>query len=97
VTFTTLANAQGETNPESLNGDTLQANLIMPEPTHFLTNDNRKFPPVAIIRPTSTQLGGAVASFNSFATDGLFIGQSKEFFRVMNRLAEEADEARREL
>jgi hypothetical protein len=97
VTFTTLANAQGETNPESLNGDTLQANLIMPEPTHFLTNDNRKFPPVAIIRPTSTQLGGAVASFNSFATDGLFIGQSKEFFRVMNRLAAEADEAQREL
>src|ERR1700723_4344423 len=91
VTFTTLANAQGETDPESLNGDTLQANLIMPEPTHFLTDDNRKFPPVAIIRPTSTQLGGAVASFNSFATDGLFIGQSKQFFTVMNRLAEEAD------
>jgi Ferritin-like domain len=96
VTFTNLAIAQGETDPESPNGDTLQANLIMPEPTHFLTNDNRKFPPVAIIRPTSTQLGGAVASFNGFVTDGLFIGQSKEFFTVMNRLAEEADEARRE-
>src|ERR1700752_799059 len=94
VTFTTLATAQGETNPESLNGDTLQANLIMPEPTHFLTNDNRKFPPVAIIRPTSTELGGALASFNSFASDGLFIGQTKEFFRVMRDLAEQADAAR---
>src|SRR6202007_3195934 len=28
VTFTNLAAAQGETDPESLNGDTLQANLI---------------------------------------------------------------------
>ncbi len=30
VTFTNLQDAQGETDPESLNGDTLQANLIMP-------------------------------------------------------------------
>jgi hypothetical protein len=93
VTFTTLANAQGETNPESLKGDTLQANLIMPEPTHFL---NKKFPPVAIIRPTSTKNGGAVASLKSFVNDGLFIGQKNpEFLRLMFRLAEEADEARR--
>src|SRR4029077_14532517 len=53
LTFTNLAAAQGETNPESLNGDTLQSNLIMPEPTHFLNINNRTFPPVAIIRPTS--------------------------------------------
>src|ERR1700751_956139 len=94
VTFTTLANAQGETNPESLNGDTLQANLIMPEPTHFLNN---KFPPVAIIRPTSTENSGAMAAFNSLMADGLFIGQkNQEFFQVMRNLAEEADAARRE-
>jgi hypothetical protein len=74
VTFTTVANAQGATNPESLNGDTLQANLIMPEPTHFL---NKKFPPVAIIRPTSTKNSGAVASLQGFVDDGLFIGQKK--------------------
>ena len=97
LTFTNLAAAQGETNPESLNGDTLQANLIMPEPTHFLTNNNRTFPPVAIIRPTSTEFGGALASFNSFATDGLFIGQTKEFFNKMRDLAEDADAARRQL
>src|SRR6202158_2252890 len=70
VTFTTLSAAQGETNPESLKGDTLQANLIMPEPTHFL---NKKFPPVAIIRPTSTQNSGAVAAISAFVSDGLFI------------------------
>jgi len=93
VTFTTLSAAQGETNPESLKGDTLQANLIMPEPTHFL---NQKFPPVAIIRPTSTKNSGAVASLQGFVDDGLFIGQKNpEFLKVMFGLAEEADEARR--
>jgi len=97
VTFTNLANAQGETNPESLKGNTLQANLIMPEPTHFLTNNNRKFPPVAIIRPTSTGNSGALASFNGFVADGLFIGQkNQEFFTVMRDLADQADDARRQ-
>ena len=98
VTFTALQDAQGETNPESLNGDTLQANLIMPEPTHFL---NPKFGPVAIIRPTSTKLGGAQAAVNSFVRDGLFLGQkplnNPELVRVLLQLAEEADNARRQL
>jgi len=97
VTFTTLGAAQGETNPESLNGDTLQANLIMPEPTHFL---DQKFGPVAIIRPTSTQLGGATAAVQSFVTDGLFLdaktNKNTGIVQVLMRLAEEADEARRQ-
>lgn len=93
VTFTNLAEAQGETNPESLNGNTLQANLIMPEPTHFL---DKNFPPVAIIRPTSTENSGAMAALNSLTADGLFIGQkNQEFFAVMRNLAEQADAARR--
>jgi hypothetical protein len=97
VTFVDLHVAQGETNPESLNGDTLQANLIMPEPTHFLNPD---FGPVAIIRPTSTALGGAVAAVQSFLTDGLFINPktNKSDTGIVQRLmqlAEEADEARR--
>jgi hypothetical protein len=98
VTFSNLQDAQGETDPESLNGDTLQANLIMPEPTHFL---NPKFGPVAIIRPTSTKLGGAQAAVMSFVNDGLFRGQkplnNPELVRVLLQLAEEADEARRQL
>jgi hypothetical protein len=98
VTFTTLSEAQGETSPESLNGDTLQSNLIMPEPTHFL---DKKFGPVAIIRPTSTAFGGAVASVQSFVTDGLFINPKTNksdtgIVPVLMRLAEEADEARRQ-
>src|ERR1700733_2883492 len=93
VTFSSLAQAKGETNPESLKGDPLQANLIMPEPTHFL---DKNFPPVAIIRPTSTENSGAMAAFNSLMADGLFIGQkNQEFFEVMRNLAEEADAARR--
>src|SRR5579862_4842154 len=94
VTFTALSAAQGETDPESLNGDTLQANLIMPEPTQFLDS---QFGPVAIIRPTSTEEAGAVASFQSFVSDGLFIGQPKEFFQLFLGLAAEADAATREL
>jgi hypothetical protein len=102
VTFTNLAAAQGETDPESLKGDTLQANLIMPEPTHFLTNGNRNFPPVAIIRPTSTKNGGAVAAVQSFVDDGLFVGhivrgKSDGFVELLFKLAREADGARREL
>jgi len=93
VSFSTLSAAQGETNPESLNGDTLQANLIMPEPTHFI---DPKLGPVAIIRPTSTKFGGAVASVQSFADDGLFIGQPKHFLDILFDLANEADNARRE-
>lgn len=93
VTFSTLSQAQGETDPESLNGDTLQANLIMPEPTHFI---DPALKPVAIVRPTSTKFGGAVASVQSFADDGLFIGQPKHFVDMLLDLANEADNARRE-
>jgi hypothetical protein len=93
VTFSTLSQAQGETNPESLNGDTLQANLIMPEPTHFL---DPSLGPVAIVRPTSTKLNGAVAAVQGFVDDGLFIGQKKQFVDMLFDLANEADQARRE-
>jgi hypothetical protein len=99
VTFTTLGAAQGETDPESLNGDTLQANLIMPEPCHFL---DKKFGPVAIIRPTSIKLNGATAAVNGFITDGLFLNPKTNkndtgIVPVLLRLADEADEARRQL
>jgi len=95
VSFADLTKAQGETSPESLNGDTLQSNLIMPEPCHFL---NPAFGPVAIIRPTSTKLNGAVAAIQGFVDDGLFIGQKDPaFLNTVFQLAEEADAARREI
>lgn len=83
VTFVDLTKNQ----PESL-----QANLIMPEPTPFL---NRKFPAVSIIRPTATR-GAAMGALNALTADGLFIGQDREFFEVMRDLAEDADAARRQ-
>jgi hypothetical protein len=68
-----------------------QTNLIMPEPTIFLS---RKFPVCSIIRPTETE-GAAMGAAKALTDDGLFIGQSKEFFAVLNDLAEQADAARR--
>ncbi len=78
-------------NAPPFGGEDFQTNLIMPEPTIFLS---RKFPPVSIIRPTQTQ-GAAMGAAKALTDDGLFIGQSKEFFRVLQELAEEADEAQR--
>lgn len=102
VTFTNLATAQGETDPESLKGDTLQANLIMPEPTHFLTNLGRNFPPVAIIRPTSAKNSGPLAAVKGLTDDGLFIGhvvngKSDGFVELLTKLAGEAEAAERRL
>jgi hypothetical protein len=75
-------------------GEDFQTNLIMPEPYPFLS---RKFPKVSIIRPvsTSTQIFGATAAVNGLTADGLFIGQSDAFFKVVRDLAEDADEAAR--
>ncbi|MGI8960784.1 MAG: ferritin-like domain-containing protein [Bryobacteraceae bacterium] len=83
VTFVDLHTNQ----PESL-----QANLIMPEPCPFLS---RKFPPCSIIRATETK-GAAMGALKALTADGLFIGQSKEFFEFLRDLAEDADEARSE-
>ena len=93
----------GTTDPNGvLTGDAaaneFQANLIMPEPTLFLAE---RFGPVAIIRPTSTEQGGAVASVVSFRDDGLFLdpstGRNTGIVDVLMGLAEEADEARRRI
>jgi hypothetical protein len=70
-----------------------QTNLIMPEPTSFLS---RKFPPVSIIRPTATQ-GAAQGAVKGLTDDGLFKGQQNPaFFTLLNELAEAADAAIRE-
>jgi ferritin-like protein len=70
-------------------GEILQTNLIMPEPTKFL---DRKFPIVSIIRPTQTE-GAAMGAANALAANGLFIGQSPEFFSLVIGLARAADAA----
>ena len=78
--------------------DEFQTNLIMPEPTVFLS---QKLGPVSIIRPTTTPQGGAMAAVRSFVDDGLFLdpatGKNTGIVDVLMDLAEEADEARRRL
>jgi len=83
LTFVNLAVGQ----PESL-----QANLIMPEPTDFI----KGLPECAIIRPTGPGQLDATGAINGFIADGLFIGQPKELQQFLLNLAQEADEARRE-
>ncbi|HLH60525.1 MAG TPA: ferritin-like domain-containing protein [Ktedonobacteraceae bacterium] len=76
-------------NSPPFGGEEFQTNLIMPEPTIFLS---RKFPPVSIIRPTATQ-GAAMGAVKALTDDGLFIGQSREFFNFLHQLAQQADAA----
>ena len=78
-------------NASPLGGEDFQTNLIMPEPTVFLS---RHFPACSIIRPTETK-GAAMGAVKGLTASGLFIGQSKEFFAHLRDLAEDADEARR--
>jgi len=79
-------------NSPPLSGENFQTNLIMPEPTVFLSN---RFPVVSIIRPTVTK-GAAMAALRALTADGLFIGQSQAFFAFMRQLAFDADAAQRE-
>src|SRR6184192_1542404 len=85
VTFENLAQGQPET---------LQANLIMPEPCEFIS---RNLPPCAIIRPSGPGQLDARGAINSFIADGLFRGQPPQFFQLLNSLASAADAAEREV
>jgi len=67
----------------------IQPSLIFPVPTEF----KRNLPPVSIVRPLTDKFGGAVATIKSFTQDGLFIGQSQQFFTKVQALAVEADAA----
>ena len=78
-------------NAPPFGGEEFQTNLIMPEPTIFL---KRKLPACSIVRPTQTR-EAAMGAVEFLTADGLFIGQSKEFFRVLKDLARDADAARR--
>ncbi|MBV9875507.1 MAG: twin-arginine translocation signal domain-containing protein [Verrucomicrobia bacterium] len=70
-----------------------QTNKILPEPCAFL--ETAGLPACSIVRPTSTQLGGAVATVNSFMADGLFDGLPDGFFDLSIRLATAADNVKR--
>jgi hypothetical protein len=78
----------------ALNSELDQTNLILPEPCEFIS---KNLPQCSVIRPTSTKVGGAVATIKAFTEDLLFLGQSPAFFNLVNKLAVEADSVRRGL
>jgi hypothetical protein len=80
-------------NSSPFGGEDFQTNLIMPEPCPFIS---RKLPRCSVIRPTETR-GIAMNVVNFLGAMGLFIGQSPAFFALMRDLAQDADEARREV
>ena len=65
-------------------------NQIFATPCEFIAPG---LPLCSVIRPISTQQGGAVATVAFFKNDGLFIGQGEDFFQFMGELAEAADAA----
>jgi hypothetical protein len=79
-------------NSAPFGGEDFQTNLIMPEPTTFLS---RQLPACSIIRPTETNRA-ATGALAGLTADGLFIGQSAAFFEFMRDLGESADAAQRE-
>jgi hypothetical protein len=80
-------------NPPLQPPSLVQPSLIFPVPCEFISP---KLPHCAVIRPSDDRFGGAVATIASFTQDGLFLGQSKRFLKVLQQLAEEADSTSRE-
>lgn len=81
-------------NAKPFGGEAFQTNLILPEPTEFISPD---LPLCSVIRPSLTEFGGAVATIKSFTADLLFAGQTAEFFDTVMTLATAADAAERRL
>jgi hypothetical protein len=79
-------------NEKPFGGEEFQTNLIMPEPTIFL---KKSLGVCSIVRPTKTQ-GAAMGALKALTADGLFRGQSGQFFEFLKELAVEADAATRE-
>jgi hypothetical protein len=85
----------GQTFPNLANdtGELTQVNLILAEPTTFISSS---LPFVSVIRPSSTPNSGAQAAVRAFTADNLFHLQSNnEFFDTVMDLAVRADNARR--
>jgi Ferritin-like domain len=79
-------------NNSPFGGERFQTNLILPEPCQFLRTD---LPECSVIRPSSTALGGAVATIKAFTDDLLFMHQSPAFLNLLMDLASAADAAER--
>ena len=81
-------NSQLSAADQAAGGQMFQTNLILPEPSQFLS---ASLPPVSIIRPTLDQNGGAMAAIQGFISHNLFMGQSNAFVELLFELAAQAD------
>ncbi|HEY3765188.1 MAG TPA: ferritin-like domain-containing protein [Gaiellales bacterium] len=79
-------------NSPPFGGELFQTNLIMPEPTDFIRKD---LPKCSVIRPSTVHNSGAMAAVAALTANGLFDGQSKQFFAAAHGLARAADAAHR--
>ncbi|MGN6378539.1 MAG: ferritin-like domain-containing protein [Gaiellales bacterium] len=77
-------------NSPPFGGEAFQTNLIMPEPTDFIS---KQLPKCSVIRPTLDKNGGARAAVKALTADNLFKGQSAKFFHTLMALADAADAA----
>jgi hypothetical protein len=72
----------------------LQTNLIFPVPCEFISP---KLPHCAIIRPTAQGQIDALGAAHALISNGLFIGQSSAFTKILLEMAHAADAAVREV
>jgi hypothetical protein len=80
----------GTTFPDLNTGsEATQTNLILPEPCEFIPG----LPDCSVVRPTLDSLAGARAAVAGLTKDGLFDGQSQDFFAFIMQLARAADAA----
>jgi len=86
-------NSQLSAGDQAAGSQMFQTNLILPEPCQFLS---ASLPPVSIIRPTLTKNGGALATIQAFAADGLFLHQNPMFLEQLMDLASDADAVNRD-
>jgi hypothetical protein len=86
---------QGLTFPDfTTKGPLFQPNLIFPVPCDFISP---KLPRCAVIRPLTDKFGGARAAARFLTDMNLFAGQPREFFTILEAMADEADAAHREI
>jgi hypothetical protein len=91
--FFALPNPNEPVSPSNTNNPLIQPSLIFPVPCEFISPN---LPHVSVIRPTDDRFAGAQAAVAALTSDNLFLGQSKDFFKFVTQLAEEADAAFRE-
>ncbi len=81
-------------NPPLQPPSLVQPSLIFPVPCEFISPD---LPHCAVIRPSDDRFGALWRPSPRSQRMGYLLGRHRKFFRVVNRLAEEADAATREI